>query len=143
MLVGTITLTKSQNWLRGHCGPHHPCHQCYLCLWALDLSAAAPALWPQRISLSPLSSCHQLEYNLGRVYLTGQTLFTYLKGGWDYGLPASVVGSGFPCKQHSPWQEFAEQREGSAAGAHTFPRGLTTLGWDSRVLLCLVHPRVL
>lgn len=31
------------------------------------------------------SLCHRLEYKLGQVYLTGETLFRYLRGGWDCG----------------------------------------------------------
>lgn len=35
------------------------------------------------------------------------------------------------CKQDSARQAFPKQSEGSTAGAHMFPHGLTTLGCDS------------
>lgn len=85
-----------------------------LLLWALDLMATAPALWPQRISLSPLSSCHQLEYNLGQVYLTGKTLFPYLKAGlglWVSGLSGPCGGQRAPPASNSHHDRGSPSRE--------------------------------
>lgn len=95
--------------LRCSCPGHEDILVPFLCVTSLSIN------WDRCIYLGKLCSRILREAGIG--------------GYWPSRLLRWEVG--LVCKQESPQQEFPKQREGSAAGAHTFPHSLTTLGCDS------------